>query len=387
MKKMFSDNPAVWVEKVGIRGKMAEKELDRLSVYERSIMKGPFLSPEDFKKQLSLEKRRVERCPRDLSVAVFKLQDPPASGRRQLLNFLGKLEKRTRETDIKGWIDKNTIGLILPDTNTAGMKKCIESLDCSHSACIASVMLCSYPDQILEAFGHKEKKEPQIYPFDVELSGKGKLLQRIAKRALDIMGSSVGLIVFSPFMMVIAALIKITSKGPVIFKQARLGEGGRSFTFLKFRSMRWNNDDRIHREYVAKLINGELEEINQGHPDQPLYKMKNDIRITFIGKIIRSLSLDELPQLINVLKGEMSLVGPRPPLPYEVDKYQPWHLRRILEVKPGITGLWQVRGRSRTSFEDMVRMDIRYINEQSILLDIKILFKTMGALILRKGAA
>jgi lipopolysaccharide/colanic/teichoic acid biosynthesis glycosyltransferase len=150
--------------------------------------------------------------------------------------------------------------------------------------------------------------------------------------------------------------------------------------------MHWNADDRIHRDYVANLIGGNLDKINQGDAERPLYKMKSDPRITLIGKIIRKTNIDELPQFFNVLKGEMSLVGPRPPIPYEVEKYESWHLRRILEVKPGITGLWQVDGRSTTSFDDMVRLDLRYVQNWSLWLDMKILLKTVGAVIRPKGA-
>jgi lipopolysaccharide/colanic/teichoic acid biosynthesis glycosyltransferase len=145
-------------------------------------------------------------------------------------------------------------------------------------------------------------------------------------------------------------------------------------------------NDQIHREYVTDLIKGELEKINQGDKETPLYKMKSDPRVTPLGQIIRKTSIDELPQFLNVLKGEMSLVGPRPPIPYEVEKYKPWHLRRILEVKPGITGLWQVDGRSTTSFDDMVRLDLRYVQNWSLWLDIKILLKTVKVFLHFKGA-
>ena len=145
-------------------------------------------------------------------------------------------------------------------------------------------------------------------------------------------------------------------------------------------------DDQLHREFVTNLIKGEHEKINQGDEEDPLYKIKDDPRVTKVGKIIRKTSIDELPQFFNVLKGEMSLVGPRPPIPYEVEKYEPWHLRRILEVKPGITGLWQVDGRSKTSFDDMVRLDLRYVQNWSLWLDVKILLKTIRAVIRPNGA-
>jgi lipopolysaccharide/colanic/teichoic acid biosynthesis glycosyltransferase len=150
--------------------------------------------------------------------------------------------------------------------------------------------------------------------------------------------------------------------------------------------MHCNADDRIHRDYVGKLITGDLDSINQGGKAKPLYKMKDDPRVTRVGRLIRKTSMDELPQLFNVLRGEMSLVGPRPPLPYEAEKYQSWHLRRVLEVKPGITGVWQVSGRSKTSFDDMVRMDLRYTRTCSLALDLKILIKTVKVVLEGDGA-
>jgi len=150
--------------------------------------------------------------------------------------------------------------------------------------------------------------------------------------------------------------------------------------------MRCDNDDAVHREYVKNLIQGRHDQINEGDAEQPAYKMQSDTRITAVGRIIRRTSIDELPQLFNVLKGEMSLVGPRPPIPYEIEDYQSWHLRRLQEVRPGITGLWQVEGRSKTSFDDMVRLDLRYIRNWSLWLDIKILFKTVLVVIRCDGA-
>jgi lipopolysaccharide/colanic/teichoic acid biosynthesis glycosyltransferase len=203
---------------------------------------------------------------------------------------------------------------------------------------------------------------------------------------MDIIGSLFGIFLSLPLMLGTALSIKITSPGPIIFRQSRFGRKGARFPFYKFRSMQWSVDDKIHREYVANLIKGNLNKINQGDEKEPLYKMKSDNRVTKVGRIIRKLSIDELPQFFNVLKGEMSLVGPRPPLAYEVEKYEPWHLRRILEVKPGMTGLWQVDGRSTTSFDDMVRLDLRYAQNWSLWLDIKILLKTVRAVLRPKGA-
>jgi lipopolysaccharide/colanic/teichoic acid biosynthesis glycosyltransferase len=145
-------------------------------------------------------------------------------------------------------------------------------------------------------------------------------------------------------------------------------------------------DDQIHREYIQNFINGDHEKVNQGDAEKPLYKIKSDPRTTRVGRFIRKTSIDELPQFFNVLKGDMSLVGPRPPLPYEAEKYQSWHLRRILEMKPGITGLWQVEGRSKTGWDDTVRLDIRYIRHWSLMLDFKILFKTVKVVLRDRGA-
>ena len=206
------------------------------------------------------------------------------------------------------------------------------------------------------------------------------------KRFIDIIGSIVGIILFGPVMIIIAFLIKFSSPGPILFKQKRVGYLGKEFTFIKFRSMRIDMDDQIHQEYVKKLIEGKNDEINMGTEDKPVYKIVNDPRITTVGAFIRKTSLDELPQFFNVLIGDMSLVGPRPPIPYEVDLYKNWHLKRIAEVKPGITGMWQAYGRSETTFDDMVRYDIQYVNNQSMWLDIKILFATISSVFSSKGA-
>jgi lipopolysaccharide/colanic/teichoic acid biosynthesis glycosyltransferase len=201
-----------------------------------------------------------------------------------------------------------------------------------------------------------------------------------AKRAIDIAGSLMAIVALSPALVVIGALVKLSSRGPVLFKQRRIGEAGQEFTFLKFRSMFVNSDPAIHQEYVRKLITQQLDEKGG------TYKIINDPRVTPIGRFLRKTSLDELPQFFNVLMGDMSLVGPRPPIPYELETYSLWHRRRVLEAKPGITGIWQIYGRSRTTFDEMVRMDLRYVREQSLWLDIKLLFKTPLAAARGRGA-
>ncbi len=213
-----------------------------------------------------------------------------------------------------------------------------------------------------------------------------RLAYRFFKRVIDFAGAVFGIAAFMPLMVVVGLAVKLTSKGPMLFKQQRIGHHGKLFTFLKFRSMRVDNDDKIHQEYMQKLINGQGEGINNGRSDEnPVYKIQDDPRITNVGKFIRKTSLDELPQFFNVLMGTMSLVGPRPPIPYEVELYQTWHLRRITEAKPGITGLWQVYGRNRTKFDDMVRLDLQYVKSRSTVLDIKLMFMTVWVMIKKKS--
>jgi lipopolysaccharide/colanic/teichoic acid biosynthesis glycosyltransferase len=212
---------------------------------------------------------------------------------------------------------------------------------------------------------------PVLYP-DSSIRNRNRRLRSFVKRAMDVAGSSGALIVGAPVFALVALAIKCTSKGPVFFRQQRVGQYGVPFSLLKFRSMRNNNDCTIHKQYVERLITGVAEKNGGGG----VYKLTSDPRITKVGAILRRTSLDELPQLINVLKGEMSLVGPRPPIRYEVEKYELWHRRRVMEAKPGITGLWQVSGRNRLDFNEMVRLDLMYARSWSPWLDLKILLRT-----------
>jgi lipopolysaccharide/colanic/teichoic acid biosynthesis glycosyltransferase len=204
------------------------------------------------------------------------------------------------------------------------------------------------------------------------------------KRGLDVIGSSILLAVLAPLFLLIAAAVKLKSSGPVFFEQERMGQQMKPFRMLKFRTMHANADHRLHHEYVTRFIHSSGDAQPGGTPG--VFKLTNDPRVTPIGGFLRKTSLDELPQLLNVLRGDMSLVGPRPPLPYEVEQYKSWHCRRVLDAKPGITGLWQVTGRSRTTFDEMVRLDLRYARTCSIWTDIKILLATPGAVFSGKGA-
>jgi lipopolysaccharide/colanic/teichoic acid biosynthesis glycosyltransferase len=201
---------------------------------------------------------------------------------------------------------------------------------------------------------------------------------------MDIAGSLFALVLFSPLLAVIAVLVKLTSRGPILYRQVRIGRYGRRFTFLKFRSMHNKNDHKVHEEFVKRLIAGGVD--TPGNGSSSVYKLTNDKRITPIGRFLRKSSLDELPQLFNVLQGDMSLVGPRPPLPYEFEAYHTWHKQRLIAVQPGITGLWQVTGRSRTKFDEMVRLDLKYASSWTVWGDIKILSQTPRAVISGEGA-
>jgi lipopolysaccharide/colanic/teichoic acid biosynthesis glycosyltransferase len=172
----------------------------------------------------------------------------------------------------------------------------------------------------------------------------------------------------------------------VIFEQERLGRFGARFKCLKFRTMFTNNDPKIHQEFIQQFISGKEECGKENESQQAVYKIINDPRVTPIGAFLRKTSLDELPQFWNVLRGDMSLVGPRPPVPYEFEIYDIWHRRRVLDIKPGVTGLWQVSGRSRTRFDDMVRLDLRYCQTWSLWLDLKILISTPRAVFGGDGA-
>lgn len=193
------------------------------------------------------------------------------------------------------------------------------------------------------------------------------------KRLVDVIAASIALIIFSPLLLLIILAIKLTSRGPIFFSQTRVGLGGRTFKLYKFRSMIVNADE----------MKDSLEKNNE--KDGPIFKMKHDPRITPVGRFLRKYSLDELPQLLNVLKNDMSLVGPRPPVPREVVQYEDWQLRR-LSVQPGLTCIWQTSGRSKLTFEEWMRMDLQYIDHWNLSLDMKLILKTVKVVITADGA-
>lgn len=207
----------------------------------------------------------------------------------------------------------------------------------------------------------------------IEIERKESAIYNMAKRILDIIASTLGLIILSPILLVVAILIKLESKGPVIFSQKRIGLNKKEFKMYKFRSMVQNAEEL--KEKLAK----------ENEMSGPMFKMKNDPRVTKVGRFIRKTSIDELPQLINVLKGDMSLVGPRPSLPKEVSKFEPWMLKR-LQVKPGLTCYWQVSGRNNIDFEDWMKLDLQYVDDRSFWLDLKLILKTATVLFGDKNA-
>lgn len=208
------------------------------------------------------------------------------------------------------------------------------------------------------------------------------LWQAIARRAFDIVLAGAIVLALSPLLIALAIAIRLDSPGPAFFRQRRVGYKEREFTLFKFRSMRVDADPRGHREYVTALIQGR----NADGGRKDLYKLAVDDRITPVGRWIRRWSLDELPQLFNVIAGDMALVGPRPAIAYEVAEYPSWYLDRFA-VKPGLTGLWQVSGRNERTYEEMVRLDIEYAEKRSLLLDLSILAKTPLTVLARRGAA
>ena len=242
----------------------------------------------------------------------------------------------------------------------------------------------------LAAFRYSEQKVIPLYATDA-IRGASPVIPLAdharasawTKRAFDITFTLMVAVLGMPFYLLIAAFIKLTSEGPVLFVQERVGLDGRTFRFFKFRTMLVDNNDHQHRSFAEDFIKGRLmSESEEG--DRPVFKLKNDPRVTSIGRFLRKTSLDELPQFINVLRGEMTLVGPRPPLAYELAHYKEWHRGR-LAVKPGLTGLWQVSGRSTVPFDEMVMLDLYYIENWSLALDLKIIARTVPVMLFGLG--
>jgi lipopolysaccharide/colanic/teichoic acid biosynthesis glycosyltransferase len=313
-----------------------------------------------------------------------------------MAELLTAVSRATRDTDFKGWYkDRRIVGVIFTEIGCSDDKTLVQSLSAKLTDSLQEILSSQEMNEIKLSFhifpedwDESSPNCPVTSTLQVALASQinRKKVSLIAKRVIDIVGSVAGLIVCLPVLVLIALAIKLTSKGPILFRQTRLGQFGKKFTFLKFRSMYVNSDSRIHEEYVKHLIKGAPGAEQTNGNQQKLYKLTADPRITPAGRFLRNTSLDELPQFLNVLWGHMSLVGPRPPVLYEFNRYDLWHKQRLLAVKPGITGLWQVDGRSRVKFDDMVRLDIRYARSWSIWLDISILLRTPRAVLSGNGA-
>ncbi len=345
---------------------------------------------------ITIERKRTERTSEPFLLMLLECVDRQKPGQftSAFYNLMTVLLSTTRDTDVIGWYRQHqAIAVLFTGLASDCKNTSLDNILSRVSAVLQgkltfeqfsqiSISLHFFPDEWNEN-DSGGPSNPVLYP-DLHEAVKGKRTTQILKRTVDILGSALLLILSLPLFVAIAIAVKVTSKGPIFFKQQRVGQHGRYFTFLKFRSMRDRNDHSVHHEYVKQLIAGNAEHISQHGSGEGVYKLVDDPRITPLGRFLRRTSLDELPQFLNVLRGEMSLVGPRPPIPYEVSAYQTWHRRRLLQVKPGITGLWQVTGRSRVSFDDMVRLDLQYANFWSLKLDFKIMMRTPAAVI--KGA-
>jgi exopolysaccharide biosynthesis polyprenyl glycosylphosphotransferase len=370
---------------------MAQPPLNPSDVMQRILPEDLFLG------MLCLDRKRAERSGKKLVLVLLDADDAEKTGRKAeiLEGVIKAANVARRETDPAGWYKQNSIlGIIFTDLGTVDAATTINIL----SEKVREALVLNLNDEDLKHIylsihvfaDDSDDKEsnvsanPAFYP-DLFHRHDSKKISLVLKRVMDIAGSLVALALFAPAFLLIAIIVKLTSKGPVLFKQERLGQFGKTFTCLKFRSMSANNDLKIHREFMKRVING----THDGHAhggSVPVYKMTHDPRITPIGRILRRTSLDELPQFLNVLCGEMSMVGPRPPLAYEYEEYDVWHRRRVLEVKPGLTGLWQVSGRSRVRFDDMVRLDLQYARDWSFWLDVRILLETPRAVVFGDGA-
>jgi lipopolysaccharide/colanic/teichoic acid biosynthesis glycosyltransferase len=349
-----------------------------------------------FHSMLTLERRRAERSRKPFVLMLLDANLEKGIAEEILRQAVDIVVASKRETDLAGWYKQGAIlGIIftevsldgeLPITETLRAK--IETAFVKHlgrdRAAMIAISVHIFPET-WDRDGSGWIADSKLYP-DLKRKSSRKRLPLVIKRVIDIVGSGALLLVLSPFLTLIMALIKLTSKGPVIYKQERLGRFGARFKCLKFRTMYSNNDPKIHQEYVQKFIAGKDGLNNSEGSDKPVYKLVKDPRVTFVGGLLRKTSLDELPQFWNVLRGDMSLVGPRPPVPYEFEVYDIWHRRRVLEVRPGVTGLWQVSGRNRTRFDEMVRLDLRYCQTWSIWLDLKILLATPKAVFNGGGA-
>jgi exopolysaccharide biosynthesis polyprenyl glycosylphosphotransferase len=354
------------------------------------------LDEESFQTLIAIERKRTDRSQRPFLLILLDAGDslPLSKGEAALSGIARDLSATIRDTGVAGWYRRRrVVGIMITEIPPEHKRRIVATTLSEVVATLRDELTGEQFSQLHisthfypEDWEHelcRRPSNPALYP-DLSSRDQSRKAQAVIKRAMDLVGSVAALILFAPLFGLIALAVKLSSKGPVFFRQERVGEHGRPFIFLKFRSMRVNNDVGVHKQWFKDYLSGQTtQRINNG---STVVKLTHDPRVTRVGRFLRRTSLDELPQFVNVLRGEMSLVGPRPPIPYEVDAYQSWHRGRVLEAKPGITGLWQVKGRGRVSFDEMVRLDLQYARTWSLWLDIKILLKTPKAVLFGEGA-
>jgi lipopolysaccharide/colanic/teichoic acid biosynthesis glycosyltransferase len=387
----------------------------------------PVMSLRNFHRLLKTEIRWADRTRSSLTFLIFDMAAQNGEGplREDGLTCLASvIPKCTRRTDMVGWFhDRGTrrLGLILHNTVPERARCVIANLQARFQTEMRqkAPLETRLPELTCDIYSYPWRSEPggnnprQLSLFDegpekrnnlpgVKISKNGEIFHgtRIGrypgmdsirpagsimghphpkwKRAIDFFGSLFILVLLSPLLLAVTLAVKLTSKGPVLFSQDRVGHGGRIYTCLKFRSMKQNYDTTAHKNYLKTLIKSASSTEGDGIPMKKLDSVNS--QITTVGRLIRKSSIDELPQLINVLRGEMSLVGPRPCVPYEAVEFLCWHTRRF-DTVPGMTGLWQVKGKNRTTFKEMIRLDIRYGLHQSLLFDLKIFLMTLPAVL------
>jgi len=359
-------------------------------------------SSREFASILHRERDRADRTGQEFSMAVFEV----GNGRRKThaaRNLVPILTHRVRSTDAIGWLADGRIGAVLPHTRPDNAWKFVANVRKAYNGnpppeCV----VYAYPSSWLPGDDGGQPRDPRSLrktPAPQEAGDSGMLFSRVDaadrarpieeleprvlfriplwKRAIDIAGSLLAILLLSPLLLLVALLIRVVSPGPVLFRQKRVGYLGRVFTMWKFRTMHVNADTNLHRNHLRELIRNEKEMTKLDHVRDP--------RIIPFGDILRATGIDELPQLINVLLGDMSLVGPRPCLPYEAYEYHPWQMRRF-DAVPGLTGLWQVSGKNRTTFKEMMRLDIGYARKRAFLLDVMIVLKTIPAIVVQVAA-
>jgi lipopolysaccharide/colanic/teichoic acid biosynthesis glycosyltransferase len=356
------------------------------------------LNEESFRRMIAVERKRTERSEVHFLLMLVEVGPGSVTERqtKSLHRIIESLHNCTRDTDFVGWYQENvSIGVVFtslePESRASILNTILKRVSTNFKNDLTDeefsqikISFHFFPDD-WDQNNSDRPSNPTLYPDLVNVE-KDKRRLLVMKRIVDVLGSSVLLLLCSPMFLACALAVRLTSRGPILFRQQRVGQHGKCFTFFKFRSMYVNNDETVHKEYVTKLISNQAELVPVEGSASNVFKLTKDRRITPVGNFLRRSSLDELPQLLNVLKGDMSLVGPRPPIPYELAVYQTWHRRRLLEVKPGITGLWQVTGRSQVSFDEMVRLDLRYAMTWTIWMDLKILLRTPSAVIKGSGA-